>query len=615
MTGTWERRLDNLAHGGRDWAMPSHEELTASLSTLSRTLKTAASEPGITGEAGDAATVGLDGAASRAAAIIETAEAIRVAVDRANVVRSDAQRTLSELPSGELSWSEQALIGAAAVGSTIVLGPFAIVAGVAALQNAGSAKAAMREKVAQDAVDAADRQFRSIPLPVEIFVEVDVRDDAPPPPPGPVTRAKPYTLQDGSGDDGFSSYPDFDVDPLAQVAVQPGVTYNPGGVIAPPGSVIVPVEFGPWPQGPVNSGSSTVPDVGSGGASGTGVAGTGSSGGLLGGASNALVAGAGGAALLGAGSRFAGGGALGATAGNTARAVPAAGGLTGNGGVASPGARGPAPAAARPGVGGLLGGNSRPVATGAGAGGHAGGRGTGVNGGARSGIAAGQVVPGSTAAGGRGTAPGTAGRAAGIGSTPRGAGTATGSSTPRGIGSDAAAVGRGGATGSGATGQAGGTRGSTGSTGRNAGAGMNSRNASEGTNGRAAGAAGRGPGIVANGAGAPAHANGRGAATAGHGTRGAAGSFSNGTRGGAAPTGASAAGRSATGAGSGNIVPGGRPSDKPEERTLRRGLGGAIAPTFEEDAELGPRSESAMAGGRLLDAPTDGATDTTEEDA
>lgn len=104
MSGPWETRLDNLANGGRDWALPSHAELTENLEALNGALTRAASESGLVGAAGDAATVSLDQAAQRAAAIIQTADAVKRATEKANVVRANAQSAQSALPSGELSW-------------------------------------------------------------------------------------------------------------------------------------------------------------------------------------------------------------------------------------------------------------------------------------------------------------------------------------------------------------------------------------------------------------------------------------------------------------------------------------------------------------------------------
>ena len=74
MSGPWETRLDNLANGGRDWALPSHAELTENLEALNGALTRAASEPGLVGASGDAATASLDQAAQRAAAIIQTGQ-------------------------------------------------------------------------------------------------------------------------------------------------------------------------------------------------------------------------------------------------------------------------------------------------------------------------------------------------------------------------------------------------------------------------------------------------------------------------------------------------------------------------------------------------------------
>ncbi|MBN9177614.1 MAG: hypothetical protein J0I43_09645 [Microbacterium sp.] len=366
MSGAWESRLDNLAHGGRDWALPSHEELTSNLDALRGSLSRAASDPGLVGDSGTAATASLDEAAKRADAIIATADAVHKATEKANVVRTRAQGALAELPDGELSWGERALIGAAAAGSTIFLGPFSLVAGVAAMNNGDAAKAAMREAAAKKAVREASADLAQIDLPTEVEVDgsstVFNRDSG-----GGGPRQ-------GSPDGGFSSYPDYDVDPISSAGQRPGVSIVTPGTVPPPGSTIIPTEPGPWPQGPTDHGSSGL--VGAGGAS---VGGLGGSGGLLGG-SNTLAAGAGAAAVLGLGAKGALG-SFGALSGGAGKGV-AAGGLTGTPGAnAAAGAgRGAAASGPRAGSGGLLGGGGR---AGAGAasersGTRAGGRGRGT---------------------------------------------------------------------------------------------------------------------------------------------------------------------------------------------------------------------------------------------
>ncbi|MFN8086030.1 MAG: hypothetical protein U0Q04_03450, partial [Microbacterium sp.] len=255
MSGPWETRLDNLANGGRDWALPSHAELTENLEALNGALTRAASESGLVGAAGDAATVSLDQAAQRAAAIIQTADAVKRATEKANVVRANAQSAQSALPSGELSWGERALIGAAAAGSTIFLGPFSLIAGAAAMNNGDAAKAAMREAAARKAVQDASADLGAIDLPTEIVVasRVGSYSDVTPPPDdsfSPGGGSRPSAR--GSHDGGFSSYPDFDVDPIHQTGQRPGVSVVSPGTVPPPGSTIIPTEPGPWPQGPTD---------------------------------------------------------------------------------------------------------------------------------------------------------------------------------------------------------------------------------------------------------------------------------------------------------------------------------------------------------------------------
>ena len=428
MSGPWETRLDHLANGGRDWALPSHAELTENLEALNGALTRAASEPGLVGASGDAATVSLDQAAQRAAAIIQAADAVQRATEKANVVRANAQSAQSSLPSGELSWGERALIGAAAAGSTIFLGPFSLIAGAAAMNNGDAAKAAMREAAARKAVQDASADLGAIDLPTEIAVDSRVieRSGPPTPPGGGSAPHGSHPSARGSHDGGFSSYPDFDVDPIHQTGQRPGVSVVSPGTVPPPGSTIIPTEPGPWPQGATDHGSSGL--VGSGGAS-LGVM-PGGSGGLLGGSST-LAAGVGAAAVLGVGSKAALGsfGALGGAAGKGV----AAGGLAGAPGVNAGAAAGRgATTGPRAGSGGLLGGGAR---AGAGAaaertGSRAGGRGRGAG---RLPAAKGALVEGDGVSRGTGDARGA--------SSGRGTGAAGSESAGR-TGAQAAAGGR-----------------------------------------------------------------------------------------------------------------------------------------------------------------------------
>ena len=56
MTGTWENKLRALAEGGQPWDLPARRELIARLEQLKYVLEQVASEPGLTGASGTAAT-------------------------------------------------------------------------------------------------------------------------------------------------------------------------------------------------------------------------------------------------------------------------------------------------------------------------------------------------------------------------------------------------------------------------------------------------------------------------------------------------------------------------------------------------------------------------------
>ena len=56
MTGKWEQGLRNLAEGGEPWDLPARRELVVRLEQLAFVLEKVASEPGLTGESGSAAS-------------------------------------------------------------------------------------------------------------------------------------------------------------------------------------------------------------------------------------------------------------------------------------------------------------------------------------------------------------------------------------------------------------------------------------------------------------------------------------------------------------------------------------------------------------------------------
>lgn len=399
MTGPWEQRLRNLAEGGTAWDLPAREQLLARLLELRYVLDKVASEPGLAGMSGDAATASFATASRDAARQIDYLETeLPRAIGQANIERARAQGYLDRLGGGRLSPGQEAMVRGAAIGTTIVLGPLSILAGEGAVQAFNWFLGNQREDEARKAVETVSGNLDAMTLPAPPTPEGTTLSFTEPGadavPAGPIAVGRPARMP------SMQSYPDADLRPIdrslpsgidpaiiRQTPLSPTPTYPPAtgpGVIdlAP-----VPPDDAPTPDGPTG-GVSTLPIGGSvpGGATlpGGGSAGIGS------GLGAGLAAGAGGAAAL---ARLGGGGSVGAGG------AASIGGAGGRGGMAAGlGGRGAATGlGARIGgattggvVGGGAGARGGTGAGGAGAGAAAGGRaGTGASGGGLAGGGAG----------------------------------------------------------------------------------------------------------------------------------------------------------------------------------------------------------------------------------
>ncbi|MFG6475477.1 hypothetical protein ACFXP7_03735 [Microbacterium sp. P06] len=329
MTGPWEERLINLAEGGREWDLPSRDELIERLAQLRYVFEKVASEPGLTGRSGLSATDTFSGASKRITALIEYLEEdLRARVATANAERARAQGFLAQLSGGNLSPAQEAMVRGAAAGTTIVLGPLSILAGEGAINALNSHLGAQREEDAQHAVRTVSVNLDDIQVP-----------EPPHFPPTSGDKVFDDPIPGGTGDSGgtggtggtggrppsFEQYPDFNVkptdnggDPEIEVGLVPeGPTDGgpDGGPDGPGGPILDldPIPDGPGtdyvtPDGPVGDGISTLPGTGPGGGSG-GSGGLGGGGGVSGGGLGVgLAAGAGGAAALARSGRTGGAG-------------------------------------------------------------------------------------------------------------------------------------------------------------------------------------------------------------------------------------------------------------------------------------------------------------------
>ncbi|WP_270352004.1 hypothetical protein [Microbacterium testaceum] len=385
MTGPNEQRLIDFAETGGAWDMPGRLPLLTGLQSLKQVLQKVAENPGVVGEAGDAASAAFSRTATEVQEQINWIQvSAAVAISQANSVRERARESLATLPQGGMTEGQAAAVRGATVGATLVLGPVAFLAGEGAAAAINGYLANQREEAAARAMSTHATEMDEIPLPSPPqFSGTRESQDA------PESAADGTPWGDGATSGGTrSGAPTFAQVPTGgSSGTQPGGGGFSGGNEGPgeygPFPLDVPhadlgprppIDLGsippsPTPDGPLN-GSPTLPGVIP-AAPGSGVAAGGPGAGLGSGLSAGLIAGGGGAAALSRLARGAGapGGSLFGRGTSAATASSRGGGLLGK---TSPGASG----LGTRGVGGLAGG-----AAGGGTPGSSTARGAGMRGG------------------------------------------------------------------------------------------------------------------------------------------------------------------------------------------------------------------------------------------
>ena len=301
MTGTWEQRLQRLA-GGADWAMPAADALRSAITSITPKLTSSASEPGITGKSGDAASESFRALVAVAAQLNSSLDLTTGAISAANTTLAKARKALAALPPGDTGSALAAVIGSTAPGTKILLGAFSVIASPLATVAANLWLSGQREAAAQQAVKTATEELDAHPpLPPlrdsnGVFIIV----------PGPTPPVSPsYPLYPNHHDTPMSLVPLHPsiIDHTPQTGDgtwtgAPGATAGVGSALFGSG-YIAPVLTA---DGPIASGLATLSGAPRGGLLGGLSGGAALTGSASFSAPTGLAAGIGGAAALGAGS-------------------------------------------------------------------------------------------------------------------------------------------------------------------------------------------------------------------------------------------------------------------------------------------------------------------------
>lgn len=357
MTGKWEQRLQRLA-GGEDWAMPAADALSSAIASITPKLTSSASEPGITGKSGDAASESFLASVAVAAQLKSALDLVTGGISTANNALANARDALAALPPGDTGSALAAMIGSTAPGTVIFLGAFSVVASPLAAGAANLWLSGQREAAAQQAVQTVSGQLDPPSNPLDL-----------PPGGGWGYQGSDNGTQPTTSGPSYPQYPDHHETARSLVPSHPSIidhtpqtgdgtwTGAPGAAVGAGSAAfgngyVAPVLTA---DGPIAGGVATLggaPRGGLLGGSSGGAAGAGSAGFYSG---NGLAAGVGGAAALGAGSllsksglRGLGGGGLGGGVSGGAGLSGAAGGRVAGGG-SGPGGKG------APSRGGMLG--------------------------------------------------------------------------------------------------------------------------------------------------------------------------------------------------------------------------------------------------------------------
>ncbi len=416
MTGPYEQGLINIAEGGAPFDIPIVSDLVTKLVDLRDVVDAAAQQPGIDGESADTASERFRVARETISAQISYLEnALQSALRSANGIRDDARERLANLPSGQLSPGQEAVVRTAAAGTTLIFGPLALLAGEGAVQGFNGQLSQQREAQAKRDFETVSSSLQGLnppSPPSATFAEQDstgkfakTEESTAAPSGGSPSGSRPSS--GGGSTNGSPTYVPRGYDPTTPVTTTPTPEHLIPRPDTPRGPGIdlgqVPPHYTPpTPDGSI-SGIGTLP----GHVSGPGLIGGSFPGGISGGGaglgsglSAGLIAGGGGAAAL---SRLSSG--MGSGTAAAGRTISGSGGLLGKSGA--------------PATGAGLGGRAGTGSLGGGSAGGTGTSGTGANAAAAgsrgTGTAAGTGGAGGTAGGGTAGAAGSRG-AGGMGS-------------------------------------------------------------------------------------------------------------------------------------------------------------------------------------------------------
>lgn len=364
MTGPYEQGLINIAEGGAPFDIPIVSNLVAKLVDLRDVVDAAAQQPGIDGESADTASERFQAARETITVQISYLEnALQSALRSANGIRDDARERLANLPSGQLSPGQEAVVRTAAAGTTLIFGPLALLAGEGAVQGFNGQLSQQREAQAKRDFETVSSSLQGLnppSPPSATFAEegstgrfAKTEEGTAVPAGGSSSGGRPHA-GGGSTNDSPASVP-RGYDPAQPVPTTPTPEHLIPSPDTPRGPGIdlgqVPPHYTPpTPDGSI-SGIGTLPGHISGPGSiggsfpGGGISGGGA--GLGSGLSAGLIAGGGGAAAL---SRLSSG--RGASTAAAGRPISGSGGLLGKSGASATGAG----LSARSGTGSLVGG-------------------------------------------------------------------------------------------------------------------------------------------------------------------------------------------------------------------------------------------------------------------
>lgn len=173
MTGPYEQGLINIAEGGVPFDLPIVSDLVSKLVDLRDVVDAAAQQPGIEGQSADTATAKFHAARTTIGEQIAYLEgALQSSLKSANGVRDDAREKLASLPAGQLTPGQESAVRAAAAGTTLILGPIALLAGEGALQVFNGQLSQQREAQAKQYFESVSGSLQGMnppPPPIATF--------------------------------------------------------------------------------------------------------------------------------------------------------------------------------------------------------------------------------------------------------------------------------------------------------------------------------------------------------------------------------------------------------------------------------------------------------------